>query len=430
MKKLLIIGFASLCGTMAALADTWSYADCVQYALNHNIDLEKSRLNELSAGYDLEAAEAQWEPTLDFSTSHTYTAAPLTSNGKNAYNGQLGLNAAWTLYDGGIRSNNIKSAKLRSSIEGLATENISRSLRTDLLQIYLNILYAKENIEIYKEAVNLSQQQTDRAEQLMKAGKLSKVDYSQLKAQLEQDNYSLVNAEGTYNTRRLELKKLLELGIDADITPASVEWTESEVLASLPEMSSSYELAVKNDPQLQSLDLENEVAQLDVKTAQAGRSPKVGVSAGVGTGYNSLGAGFGTQMKQQLSGQVGLNLSIPILDNKSTKVAVAKAKLESLTNDLEKESRQIALAQEVENWYIDVRNSQARYLAAQEQEKAATVSNDYVNEQFRLGLAVTVELVNAHNNLLEARHSMLQAKYMTMLGKKMIEYYRTTNIEL
>jgi outer membrane protein TolC len=58
------------------------------------------------------------------------------------------------------------------------------------------------------------------------------------------------------------------------------------------------------------------------------------------------------------------------------------------------------------------------------------VSNDYVNEQFNVGLAVTVELMNAHNTLLEAKHSQLQAKYMAMLGKKMIGYYRTTKVDM
>ncbi len=38
--------------------------------------------------------------------------------------------------------------------------------------------------------------------------------------------------------------------------------------------------------------------------------------------------------------------------------------------------------------------------------------------------------MSAHNDLIEARHSLLQAKYMAILGQKMIEFYRTSTITL
>jgi outer membrane protein len=414
----------------SAFGETWSYQDCLTYARRHNISLQKSKLNEQSSDYDLEAAQAQWQPTLDFATNQSFTNTPWADKNKNVYSSSYGLNAGWTVWDGGVRSNDIKSAKLRQSIDALATEDISRNLETDLLQVYINILYAKENIDIYQEAVALSQKQTERAKALMESGRLSKVDYAQLKAQLEQDNYALVNAQGTYDSRRMELKKLLELGITNDITLEDVNWTSEEVLEALPSIESTYELALYNDVQMQSLDLEKEDAEIAVKTAKAGRLPKISLNAGIGTSYISPGTGFGTQLKKGVNENIGLTLSVPILDNKKTKVAVAKANINMLNADLDKISRETELAQSVESWYIDARAAQSRFAAAEEQVNAAAVSNEYVNEQFNVGLAVTVELMNAHNTLLEAKHSLLQAKYMAMLGKKMIGYYRTTKVDM
>jgi outer membrane protein len=294
--------------------------------------------------------------------------------------------------------------------------------------VYFNILYARENIDICQEAVQLSYQQAERARQLMEAGRLSKVDYAQLKSQLEQDNYSLVNAQGTYDTRRMELKKLLELGLSTDITLEQLDWTAEQVLAALPEIEETYQLALATDPEMESLGLERQRGDLNVKIAKAGRLPKLSLSAGVGTGYYSGRGSFGTQMKQSFNENIGLSLSIPILDNKKTKTAVTKANIDILNTELDQQSRETALSQTVESWYIDTRAAQARFQAAEEQVSAAQVSNDYVNEQFNVGMAVTVELMNAHNTLLEAKHSRLQAKYMAMLGKKMIEYYRTTEV--
>jgi outer membrane protein len=430
MKRKSMLAALAFFVMATAQGETWSYQDCLSYARLHNISLQKSKLTEQSSDYDLEAAQAQWQPTLDFATNQSYTNTPWANTNKNVYASSYGLNAGWTVWDGGVRSNDIKSAKLRKSIDALATEDISRNLETDLLQVYINILYAKENIDIYQEAVALSQKQTERAKALMESGRLSKVDYAQLKAQLEQDNYALVNAQGTYDSRRMELKKLLELGITNDITLEDVNWTSQEVLEALPSIESTYELALSNDVQMQSLDLEKEDAELAVKTAKAGKLPKISLSAGVGTSYVSSGAAFGTQLKKGVNENIGLTLSVPIFDNKKTKVAVAKANINMLNADLDKISRETELAQSVESWYIDARAAQSRFAAAEEQVNAAAVSNEYVNEQFNVGLAVTVELMNAHNTLLEAKHSLLQAKYMAMLGKKMIGYYRTTKVDM
>ena len=131
-----------------------------------------------------------------------------------------------------------------------------RTLETDLLQVYINILYARESIGIYEEAAKVSHAQSERARQLMEAGKMSKVDYAQLNAQYEQDNYALVNAQSTYDTRRMELKQLLELGIDAEISLADVEWTAAQVLAELPPITESYRMALDTDLRIKALEIE------------------------------------------------------------------------------------------------------------------------------------------------------------------------------
>ncbi len=167
-----------------------------------------------------------------------------------------------------------------------------------------------------------------------------------------------------------------------------------------------------------------------MKVAKAGRMPDISLTAGVGTGYSAPGDAFATQIKRCVSESVGLTLSIPILDNKKTKSAVARANIQRLNAQLDREARETELAQQVESWYIDLQSAQSRYIAGEQQVSSTELSNELVNEQFNLGLVNTVELMTAHNNMLEARHSLLQAKYMAMLGHKMIEYYRTSNINM
>lgn len=425
-----LIATAMSLDVFAAEDDVWSYAKCVDYAKSHNISLQKLRISEQTSEYNLEEAQAQWQPTLDFSTTHGYTNMPWGNSTKNSYNGQLGLNAGWTVWNGGERENNIKRNKLNTEISRLETEDAIRTLETDLLQVYLNILYARESISIYEEAEKLSAAQESRMKQLMEAGRASKVDYTQLKAQHQQDQYNLVNAQGTYDSRRMELKKLLELGIDQEVSLADVEITARQILESLPPIEESYKLAVETDIKLKGLELESDGSELDIEIAKSSGRPKISLNAGVGTGYFAPGGAFGDQLKQAWNENIGLSLAIPILDNKKTKTSVARARMQQLNAQLDTDQRLTDLAQSVENWYIETRSAQSRYEAAVEQQESAEASNELTNEQFKLGLVNTIELMTAHNNLVEARQALLQSKYMALLGMKMIEYYRTSTISL
>lgn len=154
---------AAFCSAEIQAETTWSYRDCVDYAREHNITLQKSRLSEQTAAYDLEEAKAQWQPTLDFATSHGFSNYPWGENHKNSYSSSYGLNAGWTVYNGGQRENTIKRNRLQTEIAALNTGDVMRTLETDLLHVYINILYARESIGIYEEAVNLSEAQADRA---------------------------------------------------------------------------------------------------------------------------------------------------------------------------------------------------------------------------------------------------------------------------
>lgn len=418
------------CGAFTAGADTWSYSDCVNYAREHNISLRKSQLTEQTSAISLDEAKARWQPTLDFATSHGFTNTPFADDHKNSYNSSYGFNAGWTIWNGGERENTIRRNELQQRIDRINSDDIMRSLETDLLQVYFNILYAKESIDIYEQAVKLSKAQADRAHALMEAGKVSKVDYAQLQSQYEQDRYNLVNARGTYDTRRMELKKLLELGIDTDIQLTDIEWSSEQVMAALPDISESYRLATLTDLRLRSLELEIDGSDLDIAIAKSSGLPQLSLNAGVGTGYAAPGLPFATAIKQNLNESVGLTLAVPILDNKKTKAAVARANVQKIDAQLDIDQRQTELAQLVENWYIDTRSAQSRYEAALTQQAASELSNELTTAQFDLGLVNPVELMTAHNNLTEANRTVLQAKYMAMLGQKMIEFYRTSTISL
>ena len=148
---------------------SWSYARCVDYAKANNIKLQQSVLSKQSGLVTLEAAKAQWFPTLNAATTQGFTNYPSAVDGrnKNNYSGTYGLNAGWTVLDGGNRSNSIKKSQINDQINDLAIDEIYNNLETEILTDYLEILYAKESIEIAKQTLEVSKMQMERAEKLM-----------------------------------------------------------------------------------------------------------------------------------------------------------------------------------------------------------------------------------------------------------------------
>ncbi len=135
-------------------------------------------------------------------------------------------------------------------------------------------------------------------------------------------------------------------------------------------------------------------------------------------------------MGHGLNENVGVSLSVPIYDGNATRRAVAKAKLASLDYDITRRQLLNDLSQTIENLYIDADNAKAKYESGTKQLEATQLTADLVNRQFELGLVNPLELLTAHNNLLNARLELLQSKFMAILSNKTISYYATSNVNL
>ncbi|MCM1355075.1 MAG: TolC family protein [Staphylococcus sp.] len=420
---------------LAANADDatklWSYSDCVNYARTNNISLRKSILTEESAAISLEKARGQWEPSLEAGTNQGYSNAPWSNGSSNAYTSSYNLNASWTVWDGGKRDSDIRRGKTDVERSRYATDNVMRNIQTELLSTYINILYCKETIAVNTDLAQVSRAQADRAKQMMESGKISLVDYQQLETQAEQDSYNVVSATAQLNSARLQLKNLLELGIDSDIDIMPYEFSEQEVLADLPPIEESYTMALDTDALMRYDELSISIADEDIKAARASRYPQISLGAGIGTGYYSNSAGgWGSQMKQGLNENIGVNISVPILDKKATKTAVAQAKVNKLSNELDLQARRIEVSQALEGWYIDMSSSRMRYTAGIQSLKSAQLSDELANEKFKVGYVEPTELLQSHAALVQAQRELIQAKYMSVLARKMVEFLRTGCVDL
>lgn len=411
----------------------WSFDDCLNWAIANNIDIRRTMLSILEADQSIFMAKDAWLPNVGFSTSQSFSNYAFPQDGQkgNNYGSNYNINASWTVWEGNVRNYRIYSSKLLKQQQQLAGDDIIKNLQLGILQAYLNIMYSAEAVEIAQQSLEVSKAQADRAKRLMERGRTSKVDYAQIESQKAQDEYNLVQAKSTFASSKATLKNLLNLGLDYDLNIKELTFPDEAVTTPLLPKTQVFEYAASWLPQFKSNDLSKEILDYDIKIAKASYYPTISLSGGIGSSYNSSSsASWGTQMKSFLNENIGINLSVPIFDANSTKRAVTMAKLQALDYDLTKTNLLNELSQTIENLYIETENARARYKAGLTQLESASITADLVNRQFELGLVNPLELLTAHNNLLNARLELLQSKYMAILSNKTIDFYATTEVNL
>ncbi len=449
MKQLVhIILFGLLLSTKTQaqtdLPEQWTLRSCIDYALENNITIQRNRISAESAEEDVKSAKADFLPSITGSISQRIVNRPNDTNGtiisgddittsesKTSYNGSYGIDASWTLYNGGQRLNTYKQQKLNNRIAELSIEESANTIEENITQLYVQILYSAEAVKVNESTLEVSKAQFARGQEQFNVGSIAASDLAQLEAQVSSDNYQLVTSQATLQDYKLQLKQLLELDGDFEMDLYIPELDDSSVLIPLPAKDDVYNAALSLRPEIQSGKLNVDASDLSIKMARAGYIPSLSLTAGIGSNNaNGNDFSFSEQIKQNWNNSIGLTVSIPIFDKRQTKSAINKAKLQKQTSQLDLLDEQKTLYRTIENLWLNANSAQQQYVAAKENLKSTQTSYELVNEQFNVGMANTVELLTEKNNLLSAQQATLQAKYTAILNAELLRFYQGEEIDL
>lgn len=418
----------------------WTLQECIDYAMQHNITLQKARLTRQSAEENVKGAKGALLPTVSASSSQSVGYRPWQDDGtttvtngtvntkidKTYYNGSYGLNAQWTVWNGNKNHNTVKLNSLTEQQAELEVLETANSIQESIAKLYVQILYLDESIKVSLSSLETSKKTEERGKDMVEVGKMSKADLAQLSAQRASDEYNLVDAQAQLASYKLQLKQLLELTGDEQFDVAIPQTTDEEALSDIPALQTVYQQALLTRPEIENSKLAIESSNLNVKIAKAGWLPSLSLTGGVTTSTNSLSAnGWGNQMKTNVNSSAGLSLSIPIFDGRQTKTAVNRAKIQQQQALLDLQDQQKTLYQTIEGYWLDANTSQQRFRAAQTTVDSEQQSYDLLAEKFDLGLTNIVELMTGKDKLLTAQQNRLQSKYQTILNQQMLTFYQT-----
>lgn len=429
----------------ASAQKKWTLTDCIDYALQNNITLQQAKLQKQSATEERKQAKAALLPSLSASTSQSFGYRPWLENGiatvtngtvnskvnKTYYNGSYGINAQWTVWNGNQNRNQVKLGEVSEQQAELQAESTANNIQERIAQLYVQILYMNEAVEVNKQSLETSKRNEQRGKEMVEVGKMAKADLAQLTAQRAADEYTIVEAESNIANYKLQLKQLLELTGDEAFDIEMLTAGDEQALAEIPALSTVYETALGGRPEIKNAQLGLKQSDIQMNIAKAGAMPTISINGGVGTSTASMSSqNWDKQIKTNFDASVGASVSVPLFDNRKTKTAVNKARIQREQAQLELLDQQKQLYATIEGYWLDAETNQQKFKTALTTVESEQASYDLLEEQFRLGLKNIVELMTGKDRLLSSQQNKLQAKYTTILNRQLLRFYQGEKMTL
>ena len=429
----------------ASAQKKWTLTECIDYALQNNITLQQAKLQKQSATEERKQAKAALLPSLSASTSQSFGYRPWLENGvatvtngtvnskvnKTYYNGSYGINAQWTVWNGNQNRNQVKLGEVSEQQAELQTETTANNIQERIAQLYVQILYMNEAVEVNKQSLETSKRNEQRGKEMVEVGKMAKADLAQLTAQRAADEYTIVEAESNIANYKLQLKQLLELTEDEAFDIEMLTAGDEQALAEIPALSTVYETALGGRPEIKNAQLGLKQSDIQMNIAKAGAMPTISINGGVGTSTASMSSqNWDKQIKTNFDASVGASVSVPLFDNRKTKTAVNKARIQREQAQLELLDQQKQLYATIEGYWLDAETNQQKFKTALTTVESEQASYDLLEEQFRLGLKNIVELMTGKDRLLSSQQNKLQAKYTTILNRQLLRFYQGEKMTL
>src|SRR5665213_775870 len=442
----------------------WALQQCIVYAQSHNISVLQQQLNVEMAEANLKLSQGNLLPSVNGYASHTYNEGRTIDRFTNTFanstvlSENYNLSSSVTLYSGMQNLNGIKQSKYSIASNNLQVQQTQYDIGMNVASAYLNVLYAKEQLEVAQEQVDLTQKQVDRMQKLYDAGAQAKESLLDLQSQLATEQVTLVSAQSSVTINYLNLTQLMNLDSTAgfQIVQPDLVIPAQNILNSTPEQI--YQTAVATMPGVKKTQMDYLSADKGVAIAYGAVSPQVTLQGSLGTGYsgasktlqNSTYAGndtigvttagdyvlyprydntykttpFGNQFNTNVNKSIGIQINIPILNHFQTNTNIAKAKIQRENAQLSIDLSEQQLLKNIQQAYADAQAAFLKYQATQKAIDAAQESFKYMQEKFDLGAVNAIDYNTAKNTLEKSQSDFIQAKYDYIFRMKVLDYYQ------
>ncbi|MCY1636077.1 TolC family protein [Marinifilum sp. D737] len=449
MKKLLFPLIAIVFIFSSANAqEKWSLEKCINYAKEHNIDLQLRQLEAEVQSNNTKQSKYNLLPNLNgnmgynFGFGRTKTAADTYSN-DDSQTGSLGLSSSVTLFNGFQKYNSIKQNQLDLQASLQDVEKAKEDLALNITSSYLNILFNKELLQVAQEKLKVTKLQIKRTEALVEAGTLPKGTLMEQNAQAAREELEVVNSSNNLDLALLDLAQLLDLENPAEFDISTPELPVLNATRSMVDPESVFINALEFRPEMKAARYRLESSEKGLVIAKGQRAPSLSLSGSWGSSYRKdfpefNGAGDLIRKEMKLNDQlklfeyksIGFNLNIPIFNGGQVNRNIANAKVNINRYKLNMENSKNILRKEIQQAHANAKAAMNKYFSSETAVSSTEEAFRYTEEKFNLGLVNSVDYNQEKNNLFQAKSNLLQAKYEYIFRTKILDFYNGIEIKL
>jgi outer membrane protein len=471
ITALLLCAFLGISGTLRA-QKIWTLEDCVNYALENNLDINKQLFTVESNKAQLLQSRLNLLPNLNASASNgwsfgqsvdMYTNTFATDNMRSS----VGISSELTLYSGLQKLNRIKENQINVLASKYDLDVLKNNISLSVAGYYLDILFNMELLGVAKDQLVITQSQVERMQKMVDAGSSAKGDLLNIQAQKATEQLNVVSAENRLYISNLSLQQLIDLPVTHDFVVEKPDLKEVQAPKEKITAEIIYDHALKTRPEIRSAELRVESAMRRLAIARGTVQPTLSVSGSWGTGYSdaskeidpgkpptmiydSVGftqtsreavimgqpefstrtVGFGDQLKNNNNQYVGFNLIIPIYNGWQGRNQISLAKIQSSQAALDLGIQKRELRKIIEQAYADALSALEKYSASKDKVTAQTEAFKYAQQKFDVGVMTSFDYNNTKKELTLAESQLLQAKYDFIFKTTILDFYMGNPIRI
>ena len=411
----------------------WSLRQCADYAIEHNISIKQRENNREQRALQLSTAKNSRLPNLSASASESFSfgrglTLDNTYTNRSTNSTSLSLGTTVPLFTGFQIPNQIKLNQLNLEAATQDLEKAKNDIRMQVAQAYVQILYNMEIADVSYRQIEIDSMQVERLLAFVKNGMASQAQLSQQQAQLAQSRLTATQANSTLQISLLALSQLLELPTPDGFSVVRPNVDHVTMSTHFPSPDAIYQEAVALKPEIQAEQLRLSASERQIAIARAALYPTLNFSAGLQTNYyktNGIQAdAFGTQLRNNFSQYIGVNLNVPIFNRFQTRNNIRSARLDRANQQLQLDNIKKSLYKEIQQVYYNAIAAESKYKSSQTAALSSKDAFELTQAKYENGKANITEFNEAKNNYLRAESELVQARYEYLYQSALVEFYR------
>ncbi|WP_438972267.1 TolC family protein [Polaribacter sp.] len=414
----------------------WTLKECVDEALSKNISIQQNKLNLASSEIDVDIAKGNFLPNLSGNTGGNLNFGtgfdPVSQDrvSTSFFGGSINLSSGVTVFNGFRNTNIYKQAQLGVKSSQLDLKKMENDISLFVVNGYLNVLFAKENLNAARVQFEISEKQIIAAQSRFKSGVIPKGDLLNTQSTAAANQQTVIAQENALDLALLNLAQLLQVPAEGfDIAPVDVGSPSENLFYT--DSENIYKRSLENLPEIERAQLAIENATLAIEISKADFLPSITASAGVSTnyGYNlNLPPGFSNsdffdQVNDNLGYGFGFNIRVPIFNRFQTKNRVSQAAINKNIFETRLESEKLNLKQTIEQSFLDARTALKSFEAAKISLEAQQESFKNAQQRYNFGAMTQFDFDQVRTRLVNAQATLIRSKYDYVFKTKVLQFY-------